>query len=121
MGRAGRAPLPADLLAPGLRACLVHGRRVQRPDVRRRPLDRGRLPDGHLGPHTLNRRSNPMPKTKFLFSYALIGSLSIAGAALAADEVGRVSAVGGTATAQQPGGEPRALSCGDPVFAGDTL
>lgn len=52
---------------------------------------------------------------------ALVGSLAIAGAALAADELGRVSAVAGEATAQQPGAEPRALACGDPVFTGDTL
>jgi hypothetical protein len=47
--------------------------------------------------------------------------LGSAGAALAADELGRVSAVSGEATAQQPGAEPRALACGDPVFPGDTL
>jgi hypothetical protein len=62
-----------------------------------------------------------MPKANLLFTCALIGALSTAGAALAADELGRVSAVTGEATAQQPGAEPRALACGDPVFAGDTL
>ena len=51
----------------------------------------------------------------------LAGSLVLAGAALAADEVGRVTAVGGDATAQQPGGAPRPLACGDAVLAGDTL
>jgi hypothetical protein len=34
---------------------------------------------------------------------------------------GRVTAVDGTATAQQPGQEPRALRCGDPVYADDRL
>jgi hypothetical protein len=48
-------------------------------------------------------------------------ALFAADSALAADELGRVSAVTGEATAQQPGAEPRALACGDPVFAGDTL
>jgi hypothetical protein len=54
---------------------------------------------------------------------ALISACALfgAGGALAADELGRVSAVAGEATAQQPGAEPRALACGDPVFAGDTL
>jgi hypothetical protein len=62
-----------------------------------------------------------MPKANLFFTCVLIGALSTAGAALAADELGRVSAVAGEATAQQPGAEPRALACGDPVFAGDTL
>ena len=62
-----------------------------------------------------------MPKQNLFFTCALIGALATAGAALAADELGRVSAVAGEATAQQPGAEPRALACGDPVFAGDTL
>ncbi len=62
-----------------------------------------------------------MLKQNLFVTGALIGSLAIAGAALAADELGRVSAVAGEATAQQPGAEPRALACGDPVFAGDTL
>jgi hypothetical protein len=59
-----------------------------------------------------------------LFSTASLVSalvLGAAGAALASDEVGRVTAVAGQATAQQPGAEPRALACGDPVLAGDTL
>jgi hypothetical protein len=51
----------------------------------------------------------------------IAGSLALAGAALAADEVGRVTAVGGDATAQQPGAAPRPLACGDAVLAGDTL
>lgn len=34
---------------------------------------------------------------------------------------GRVTAVDGTATAQQPGDEPRTLRCGDPVYADDRL
>jgi hypothetical protein len=54
-----------------------------------------------------------------VFAGALL--LGAASAALAADELGRVSAVTGEATAQQPGAEPRALACGDPVFSGDTL
>jgi FecR protein len=62
-----------------------------------------------------------MRKPSLLTTCALVGSLAIAGAALAADEIGRVSAVAGEATAQQPGAEPRSLACGDPVFAGDTL
>src|SRR5262245_34195170 len=62
-----------------------------------------------------------MRKHNFFPLCALVASLAIAGAALAADELGRVSAVAGEATAQQPGAEPRALACGDPVFAGDTL
>jgi hypothetical protein len=52
---------------------------------------------------------------------ALAVSLVLGSAALAADELGRVTAVTGEATAQQPGAEPRALHCGDPVFPGDTL
>ena len=53
---------------------------------------------------------------------ALMSACALFGAdgALAADELGRVSAVAGEATAQQPGAEPRPLACGDPVFAGDT-
>ena len=62
-----------------------------------------------------------MREHNLFFACVLIGSLSLAGSALAADEIGRVSAVGGDATAQQPGAEPRPLACGDPVFAGDTL
>ena len=57
---------------------------------------------------------------QYILSIAL-GALALAGAAQAADQVGVVSAVAGEATAQQPGAEPRALACGDPVFAGDTL
>jgi hypothetical protein len=34
---------------------------------------------------------------------------------------GRVTAVDGAATAQQPGDEPRTLRCGDPVYADDRL
>ena len=34
---------------------------------------------------------------------------------------GRVSSLAGDATAQRPGEEPRALACGDPVYADDTL
>jgi hypothetical protein len=54
---------------------------------------------------------------------ALAGSfvLGIASAAGAADELGRVTAVTGEATAQQPDAEVRPLHCGDPVFPGDTL
>jgi hypothetical protein len=48
-------------------------------------------------------------------------ALALAGAAQAADQVGIVSSVAGEATAQQPGAEPRALACGDPVYVGDTL
>jgi hypothetical protein len=62
-----------------------------------------------------------MARWNLFFTCALIGSLGVAGSALAADELGRVTAVAGEATAQQPGAEPRALACGDPVFAGDTL
>jgi hypothetical protein len=62
-----------------------------------------------------------MREHNLFFACVLIGSLSLAGSALAADEIGRVSAVGGDATAQQPGAELRPLACGDPVFAGDTL
>ncbi|MDH3519825.1 MAG: hypothetical protein OEM49_05150 [Myxococcales bacterium] len=36
-------------------------------------------------------------------------------------EAGRVTAVEGTATAQQPAAQPRALRCGDPIYAGDRL
>ena len=57
----------------------------------------------------------------FLALGAVAGSLVLGAAAFAADELGRVSAVAGEATAQQPGAQPRALACGDPVFAGDTL
>ena len=58
-----------------------------------------------------------------LSTCALAGALVLgtAGAALAAEELGRVSAVSGSATAQQPGGEVRPLACGDPVYPGDTL
>jgi hypothetical protein len=57
-----------------------------------------------------------------IVSYAVVGALALAASsALAADDLGRVTAVAGEATAQQPGAEPRALACGDPVFAGDTL
>ena len=62
-----------------------------------------------------------MLKQSLFVTFALIQSLALGGGALAADEVGSVSAVGGEATAQQPGAEPRPLKCGDPVFAGDTL
>jgi hypothetical protein len=65
-----------------------------------------------------------MSKRNFLsiaLGIAAAASLALANAALAAEELGRVSAVAGEATAQQPGAEPRALACGDPVFAGDTL
>jgi hypothetical protein len=64
-----------------------------------------------------------MRKHDIFSTCALAGALVLgsAGAALAADELGRVSAVSGEATAQQPGAEPRALACGDPVFPGDTL
>ena len=55
-----------------------------------------------------------------ILSTALI-ALAVAGAAQAADQVGTVSSVAGEATAQQPGAEPRALACGDPVYVGDTL
>ena len=48
-------------------------------------------------------------------------ALAFAGAAQAADPIGTVSSVAGEATAQQPGAEPRALACGDPVYVGDTL
>ena len=48
-------------------------------------------------------------------------ALALAGAANAADQLGTVSSVAGDATAQQPGAEPRALACGDPVYVGDTL
>jgi len=51
---------------------------------------------------------------------ALLGSLAVS-AAGAEDELGRVSSVAGEATAQRPGEAPRALACGDPVYAGDTL
>src|SRR5262245_8059600 len=61
-----------------------------------------------------------MPKCLYA-TCAVIGSLAIVCAARADDELGRVTAVAGEATAQQPGAEPRALACGDPVFAGDTL
>jgi hypothetical protein len=56
--------------------------------------------------------------------YALTGLFSIAlgaGAAGADDVLGRVSSVAGDATAQRVGEEPRALACGDPVYADDTL
>jgi len=64
-----------------------------------------------------------MHKHNLFSTAALLGALALgaANAASAADEVGRVTAVAGEATAQQPGAEPRALACGDPVFAGDTL
>ncbi|HKA15715.1 MAG TPA: hypothetical protein VKH41_11905 [Myxococcota bacterium] len=64
-----------------------------------------------------------MWKRTILSICALAGAIALgaAGAAQGADELGRVSAVAGEATAQQPGAEPRALACGDPVFAGDTL
>jgi hypothetical protein len=66
-----------------------------------------------------------MSKLRILFIAlgALVASawVALAGPALAADELGRVTAVGGEATAQQPGAAPRALQCGDPVYAGDTL
>jgi hypothetical protein len=64
-----------------------------------------------------------MLKPNIHFLCALTGSLVLgaASAAFAADELGRVTAVGGDATAQQPGAAPRALKCGDAVFPGDTL
>jgi hypothetical protein len=64
-----------------------------------------------------------MHKLNLFSTAALLGALAIGGAnaAFAADEVGRVTAVAGEATAQQPGAEPRPLACGDPVFANDTL
>ena len=64
-----------------------------------------------------------MRNRNILSTCALTGALVLgtAGAALAADELGRVSAVSGEATAQQPGGEVRALACGDSVYPGDTL
>jgi len=62
-----------------------------------------------------------MRKPNILFALAGALVLGTAGAALAADELGRVSAVSGDATAQQPGAEPRPLACGDPVYANDTL
>lgn len=62
-----------------------------------------------------------MSNRNLFVTCALIGSLAVSSTALAADEVGRVGAVTGEATAQQPGAEPRALACGDPVFEGDTL
>jgi hypothetical protein len=56
---------------------------------------------------------------------ALIASLALPGAAGAASAdgriVGEVTAVAGEATAQQPGEEPRALHCGDPVYESDRL
>jgi len=52
---------------------------------------------------------------------AAAAALLLAGAAGAADELGRVSSVGGEATAQRPGEVPRDLACGDPVYADDTL
>jgi hypothetical protein len=48
-------------------------------------------------------------------------AIGVARDARATDEIGRVSAVSGEVTAQQPGGEARSLACGDPVFASDTL
>jgi hypothetical protein len=61
------------------------------------------------------------PNISYLFALAASLTLGAASPALAADELGRVTAVTGEATAQQPGAEPRALHCGDPVFPGDTL
>jgi hypothetical protein len=64
-----------------------------------------------------------MLKPNLSFLCALIGALVLcaASAARAADELGRVTAVSGEATAQQPGAEARPLHCGDPVYPGDTL
>lgn len=55
---------------------------------------------------------------------ALAGLFSLAlgaGAAGADDVLGRVNSVAGEVTAQRLGAEPRAIACGDPVYADDTL
>jgi hypothetical protein len=64
-----------------------------------------------------------MVKPNLSILCALAGSLVLGAgtAALASDELGRVTAVSGEATAQQPGADARPLHCGDPVFPGDTL
>lgn len=47
--------------------------------------------------------------------------LGVAGAVFADEALGYVSSVSGEATAQLGSEEPRALHCGDPVYAGDLL
>lgn len=62
-------------------------------------------------------------RNRAIFVALLLAALSFPlfaqaeGAAVA----GRVTAVDGAATAQQPGQEPRSLRCGDPVYADDRL
>ncbi|HEY5658928.1 MAG TPA: hypothetical protein VIY27_14155 [Myxococcota bacterium] len=52
-----------------------------------------------------------------------LAALGVSSSAQAEDAalMGRVTAVDGSATAQLPGQAPRALGCGDPVFADDLL
>ncbi len=52
---------------------------------------------------------------------AIGASFALQGPAQAAEEVGRVASVEGQATAAAPGEEPRALRCGDPVFADERV
>jgi hypothetical protein len=56
-----------------------------------------------------------------LLGLALALALPSAGALAAPRELGRVTSVVGTATAQQPGAEPRTLACGDPLLEGDLV
>jgi hypothetical protein len=51
----------------------------------------------------------------------LVGIAAVSPAHAADDAMGFVTAVKGSATAQQPGEEARALKCGDEVFADDKL
>lgn len=62
-------------------------------------------------------------KRNHLFPMFLTAALLTCGFATAnaEDVLGRVSSVAGEATAQRPGEAPRDLSCGDPVYADDTL
>jgi hypothetical protein len=62
-------------------------------------------------------------RNRLIHGALLLAALSFPLIAHAEDPAvaGRVTAVDGAATAQQPGQEPRALRCGDPVYTDDRL
>ena len=68
---------------------------------------------------TQQNLSRPSPLARGAIALAVL--FCAAGAGAAGDVLGQVSSVSGQATAQRPGEEPRALACGDDVYADDTL
>jgi hypothetical protein len=54
-------------------------------------------------------------------AFAVAIAMAVPTVAAAEQEIGRVVAVRGQATAQAPGGAPRSLQCNDPIYAGDQI